>query len=264
MKPSLTLQASAFLSASLAIPATWAQSVKEQPMDADAHPSFSVAVINSTDLSDPRNAHGWSFESEGHHLQCRNATLLDILSVVYGLQLRQIVAAVPWLGKEKYDITGTPDTPGEPNTAQFREMYQKLLADRFHLTLHRDTREMPIYALTVAKGGPRLKPADPSEPVNAGSYGGTERTMKFTNMSMGELARNLALFEDRPVVDQTALPGSYDFTLKWTLEATAETSSDAAPLLSTAMREQLGLRLDSARGKAEVIVIDHVERPSEN
>ena len=264
MKSPFALQTCALLIASLATPGSWAQSVKEQPMAADAHPSFAVAVIKPTDASDPRNAHGWSFESEGHHIQCRNATLIDILSVVYGVQLRQIVAAEPWLGKEKYDITGTPDVAGEPNTAQFREMYKKLLADRFHLTLHREMRDMPIYALAVAKGGPRLKPAEPSEPVNAGNSGGTERTMKFTNISMQEFAHNLALFEDRPVVDQTALPGSYDFTLKWTFELTAETLPDAAPSLSTAMREQLGLRLASTRGKAEVLVIDHVERPSEN
>ena len=67
-----------------------------------------------------------------------------------------------------------------------------------------------------------------------------------------------------PQAAETALPGSYDFTLKWTFDLTAETLQDAAPSLSTAMREQLGLRLDSTRGKAEVLVIDHVERPSEN
>lgn len=264
MKSPLALRAGVLLIASLSTPAIPSQSVKEQPMAADAHPSFAVAIIKPSDPADPRNAHGWSFESEGHHIQCRNATLIDILSVVYGLQVRQIVTTEPWLGRETYDITGTPDAPGEPNTVQFREMYGKLLADRFHLTSHRETRDMPIYAITVAKGGPRLKPADPSEPVNAGNSGGIERTMNFTNMSMGEFAHNLALFEDRPVIDQTRLPGSYDFTLKWTFELTAETLPDAAPSLSTAMREQLGLRLDSTRGKAEVLVIDHVERPSEN
>jgi uncharacterized protein (TIGR03435 family) len=250
-----------FFVASLATPVTWSQSVTEQAMAADAHPSFAVAVIKP---SDPNSQIGESFESEGHHLQCRNATLIDIIAVVYGLQLRQIVGAEPWLSKDKFDITGTPDVPGVPDTAQFREMYQKLLADRFHLTLHRETREMSIYAITVAKGGPRLKAADPWEPVNAGNAGGIERTMKFTNMSMQEFARNLALFEDRPVVDQTALSGEYDFTLQWTSQVTAETLPDAAPALSTAMQEQLGLRLESTRGKAEVLVIDRVERPSEN
>ena len=191
MKPPFALLGFALLFANLATPATWSQSVREQSMAADAHPSFAVAVIKP---SDPGSTFGESFESEGHHLQCRNASLIDILAVVYGLQLRQIVSAEPWLSKEKFDITGTPDVPGAPNTAQFREMYQKLLADRFHLRSHREMREMPIYALTVAKGGPRLTPADPSEPVNAGNAGGIERTMKFTNMPMQELAHNLAPF----------------------------------------------------------------------
>jgi uncharacterized protein (TIGR03435 family) len=107
-------------------------------MATDAHPSFAVAVIKP---SDPGSPIGESFESEGHHIQCRNATLIDILAVVYGLQLRQIVGAEPWLSKEKFDITGTPDVPGAPNTAQFREMYQKLLADRFHH--RRDRSRLP-------------------------------------------------------------------------------------------------------------------------
>jgi len=254
------------LLAATLVPALHAQGIeKEKPMAADAHPSFAVAVIKPSDPADPRNANGWSFESEGHRMQCRNATLLDIVSVVYGLQVRQIIAKDTWLSKDKFDITGTPDVPGTPNTEQFRKMYQKLLADRFHLKLHRDTRDMPIYALTVAKDGPMLKPADPSEPVNAGNSGNsTERTMKFTNMSMAEFARNLDLLEDRPVSDQTALTGRYDFTLKWAYAVATEAQPDSAPPLATALREQLGLRIDSTHGKADVLVIDSVDHPSEN
>jgi uncharacterized protein (TIGR03435 family) len=251
----------ALLAAGLGTDTCWSQAEPEKSMASNAHPSFAVAVIKT---SDPSSQTGESFESEGHHLQCRNARLIDIITVVYGLQPRQIVGAEPWLSKEKFDITGTPDVPGVPNTAQFREMYQKLLAERFHLAVRQDARDMPIYALTVAKGGPKLRLADPSEPVNAGSSGGVERVMKFTNMSMQEFARNVDLFEDRPVIDRTGLTGSYDFTLRWTSQVTAETLPDAAPSLSTALREQLGLRLDATRGKAEVLVIDHVERPSEN
>jgi uncharacterized protein (TIGR03435 family) len=124
---------------------------------------------------------------------------------------------------------------------------------------------MPIYALTVSKGGPILKIADPNENLNTGNSGsGGERTLKFTNMSMPDFALNMNFYEDRPVIDQTSLPGRYDFTLKWTFDVSREGEPGAPPSLFTAIKEQLGLRLDAVKGPAEVFVIDHLERPSEN
>lgn len=250
------------LIAQTAAPATQVQ--QETAMAADATPDFEVASIRPSDPNDPRAADGWSFESEGHRLECRRATLLDIISVMYAVQPRQIVGGPEWLNKDRYDITGVPDVPGVPSPTQVREMYKKLLTERFHLVLHRDTRVMSIYAVTVAKGGPLLKPAGPDEPVNAGNSGDrTQRTMRFTNMSMQEFARNMTMYEDRPVVDRTALPGRYDFTLKWTYAVSAEEQPDAPPSLFTAIKEQLGLQLNAVKGPAEVIVIDHLERPHE-
>jgi uncharacterized protein (TIGR03435 family) len=240
-------------------------SEKDPPMAAGADPSFEVATIRPSDPNDPKAANGWSFESEGHRIACKRATLVDILALVYSIQSRQIIGGPDWLSKERFDISGTPDVPGVPDVHQMQSMYKKLLADRFHLTLHQDKREMPIYAMTVAKGGPMLKTADPQENVNAGNSGsGGQGTMKFTNMSMKSFAMNLNFYEDRPVVDQTNLTGNYDFTLKWTYELSAEGEPGAPPSLFTAMREQLGLRLDAVKGPTDVIVIDHVEQPSEN
>jgi uncharacterized protein (TIGR03435 family) len=231
-------------------------------MAADASPSFLVAAIKP---SDPDATGGWSFESEGHSIECKRATVLDIMAVAYGVQTKQIVDGPAWLSKDRYDISGVPDVPGVPNVAQLRGMYQKLLAERFHLTLHREMREMPVYALTVAKGGPHLKVAGPDEKLNTGNSGdGGQRTLRFTNMPMSEFAHNIEIYEDRPVVDQTALPGRYDFTLTWTYDISAESAPGAPPSLFTAIKEQLGLRLDAAKSPAEVVAIDHVERPSEN
>jgi uncharacterized protein (TIGR03435 family) len=238
---------------------------EESPMALSADAGFEVATIHPSDSNDPQAAKGWTFESEGHRIACKQATLLDIISMAYAIQRRQIVDGPAWLSKDRYDIVGTPDQPGVPNVKQTQSMYKKLLADRFHLTLHKDTREMPIYALTVAKGGPLLNTANPQEPVNTGNSGsGGQRTLKFTNMSMPNFALNLNFYEDRPVVDQTSLPGYYDFTLKWTFDLASEGEPGAPPSLFTAVREQLGLRLDAVKGFAEVLVIDHVERPSEN
>jgi len=246
----------------VALPQAQVPAEKEQPMATDAGAVFLVATIKP---SDPDSTKGWAFPSEGRHVSCANASVTTILSVAYGIHIKQIVGAPEWLNKDRYDINGVADTAGEPSLKQMQQMYQKLLADRFHLTFHHEVREMPVYAITVAKGGPILKVADPGEALNTGSTGsGGRRTLKFTNMSMPDFALNMNLYQDRPVIDQTSLPGRYDFTLKWTYDLSKESESDAPPSIFTAIKEQLGLRMDAVKGPAEVFVIDHVERPSPN
>ncbi len=244
----------------------------EQAMAPDASPSFLVATIRPTDPSTTRQ--GWSFESEGRQITCANATLNDIVRIAYGVHARQIVDAPGWFSKERFDIKGVPDEPGVPSIQQLQHMYQQLLADRFHLVLHHETRDLPIYAITVAKGGPLLTPAKPEEVrSNAGNSGGVGfRILKATNLSLSNLALNLNLYEDRPVIDQTALEGKYDFTLKWTYDVSQDVSKDvskenetsAPPSLIVAMKEQLGLRLEAVKGPAPVLVIDQVEHPTSN
>jgi bla regulator protein BlaR1 len=237
---------------------------KEQRMAADASPAFLVATIKP---SDPDSAsRGWGFPTEGRHVSAVNATVENIMEVAYGIHTKQIVGAPVWLSKDRYNINGIPDVAGVPDFIQKREMYQKLLADRFHLVFHRETREMPIYAITIAKGGPILTPANPNEThINTGnSGGGGQRTLKFTNISMSDFSLNMNFYEDRPVIDQTSLPGRYDFTLRWTDDLSRENETGAPPSLFTAIREQLGLRVNAVKGPAEVFVIDSVERPSVN
>jgi len=231
-------------------------------MAQDASPGFLVATIKP---SDPDSNSGWGFPTEGHHISCVNATVDTIMSVAYGVHIKQIVGGPEWLSKDRFDINGVPDLAGVPNLKQMQGMYQKLLAERFHLTFHREKRELPIYAITVAKGGPTLKIADPNGDLNTGNSGsGGQRTLRFTNMPISAFALNMSFYEDRPVIDQTSLTGRYDFTLKWTYDVSRESSADAPPSVFTAIKEQLGLRMDAVKGPAEVLVIDHVERPSEN
>jgi uncharacterized protein (TIGR03435 family) len=236
----------------------------EAPMAMDASPDFLVAAIKPSDPNTTRQ--GWSFESDGHHITCFNATLSDIVAMAYGIHSKQVVSAPEWFTKDRFDISGTPDQPGVPSAKQVQHMYQNLLANRFHLVVHHETRQMPIYAITVAKGGPILTPADPKETrSNAGSSGGSGfRILKFTNISMADLALNLNFYEDRPVIDQTSLPGRYNFTLKWTYDISMENESGMPPSLFTAVKEQIGLRMDAVKGPAEVLVVDQIEHPSEN
>ena len=165
----------------------------------------------------------------------------------------------------RFDVSGVPDEPGVPSLQQVRSMYRKLLAERFGLVLHPETRSLPVFSVTVAAGGAKLKPADPQGSPNTGSRGtASQQVLLFRNMSMADLALNLNFYEDRPVVDDTALTGKYDFTLAWSPNVATLNESDSAPPLVTALREQLGLLLTSVKEPAQVLVIDHVEQPSPN
>ena len=153
-------------------------------------------------------------------------------------------------------------------------MLQTLLADRFHLVAHRETREESIYQLVVAKGGPKLKEADgsqnPSERVGRGTITGTAA-------QISQLVKPLSQQLGRNIVDRTGLTGRYDFTLQWTLEpGQLRGPGDPPPPLNptlpdpegtnifTALQEQLGLKLESGKGTVDFLVIDRAEPPSEN
>lgn len=243
-------------------PAVAAQSTPQgQAMAKNANPSFLVATIKPSSPDETRDG----FPYDGRHLSCINETVETIITIAYGIHPKQIVDAPDWLRKEHFDITGVADLPGVPDLPQQQQMWRKLLADRFHLTFHRETRDLPVYAIRVVKNPPMLKPADPSELMNTGNAGSIgERTLKFRNMAMAGFALNMNWYLDRPVIDQTSLPGHYDFTLKWTYDDTAPRDPDAPPSLFTAIKEQLGLELAAIKGPAEVLVIDHIEQPSAN
>ena len=150
--------------------------------------------------------------------------------------------------------------------AQQREqvalMEQSLLADRFNLKVHFETREMPVYALVVAKRGPRLTAAKSDESSRISTVGnghGGEMTAVAMTLEQFALSPLLTGPAGGPVVDQTGLKGAYDFTLKWDSEIGAD-----APSFFTAIQEQLGLQLVASKAPVEVIVIDHIEQPSAN
>jgi uncharacterized protein (TIGR03435 family) len=156
-------------------------------------------------------------------------------------------------------------TPAQQHE-QMELMEQSLLADRFKLKVHFETREMPVYALVVAKGSPKLTPAKDGESSKISTFR-TEQGSELvaTAVTLDDFALSPLLTGPagvRPVIDQTGLKGSYDFTLKWGEELTA--SSADAPSLFTAIQEQLGLRLVPSNAPVEVIVVDHIERPSAN
>lgn len=246
---------------------------RESPV-ADVSPAFDVATIK---LSNPATP-GRQFMAKGHEFITINTTLSDLITFAYSLNVRQIVGGPPWLASEKYDLDGKSEGSSQPTDTQWKTMIQKLLADRFKLSYHHESRELPVYVLTVGKNGPKLKrsEADPSALPGIGFRG--FGNMPVHNVTMTDFA---ALMQgsvlDRPVIDRTGLKERYDFVLRWTpddsqfigmrppgaaLPGTGR--PDAPPSLFTAVQEQLGLKLESTKARVDVLVIDHVEMPSAN
>jgi uncharacterized protein (TIGR03435 family) len=197
-------------------------------------------------------------------VQMENVSLMVILNA-YGIpDDRQYAVSGPgWLATESFDINARfpAETPGD----QVRQMMQALLAERFHMEAHKETRQLPIYTLTVAKSGPKIHAADDGQGQTSGGPG----RLEATRTSMAKLANLLARMLGTPVTDATGLAGVYDFKLEWAPDETLRNSlapepggaaSGGGPSLTTAVEEQLGLKLTGGKGPVEVVVIDRIER----
>jgi uncharacterized protein (TIGR03435 family) len=195
-----------------------------------------------------------------------NATLVDLIETGYQLRMFQITGGPSWIRESRYDVTAKAAASSGPS-AGVREMVQALLNDRFQLQIHRETRNVPIYSLTVAKNGLKTNGLrvtnSPARGINA-----AQGSMLGEAAPMTALAMKLSNLLGRPVINNTGLEGNYDFKLQWTpdrsLADSGAVDDSLGPSLFTALQEQLGLRLDSARGPAEVLVVDRAEKPSEN
>jgi uncharacterized protein (TIGR03435 family) len=245
------------------------------PMSATAKPEFAVATIKP---SDP-NQKGRGFGFRGQDVTTVNSTVNYLIKLAYNMQARQIVGGAPWLDSEKYDVVGRPDTPGQPSRDQMKLMLQKLLADRFQLKFHTEKRELPVYAMVVLKTGTKItvSDADPRGFPGLGFAAGPGTlSLIGRNTTLDGVANALqSNILDKPVVNQTGLTGRYDFTLKFTPDPSqlanfgpgapgASADPDAPPDVFAAFEQQLGLKLQSTRATVDVMVIEKVERPSEN
>ena len=203
----------------------------------------------------------------------QNMTAKIMMSVMYRIPERQIEGGPGWFGADRFDIEARADRGGY-SIDELHAMFKNLLKDRFGLKIHVDTREGPVYILTVDKGGSKMKD-DGSEsglnipmlPGGPGQWVGTKVPMEYLCWFLGQISPN----DMRPVIDQTGLKDFYDFTLRFAPELPAGVSSDSLPpelrelpVLRDAVQEQLGLVLKPAKGPVEYYVIDHVDRPSAN
>jgi uncharacterized protein (TIGR03435 family) len=253
-------------------------------------PSFEVATIKP---SQPSATGIRTFGPKGvDRFLAMNVTVKDLIDFAYTIDDdRQVVGLPGWMSSKRYDIdakVGDAEVVGMSKLPPrhggwdpYRFMQQSLLADRFKLKVHFEIRELPIYALVVAKGGPKLTasvmdPANPVETVKPRSLRLGVGTASGEGARIGSLAEllekqgevgNTPNGRGRMVVDKTNLSGLYDFTLHWVPWQnlnSGESSDSNGPSLFTALQEQLGLKLEPTKGKVEVVVIDHIEFPSEN
>ncbi len=236
-------------------------------------------------------------------LSAMGGTLQMLIQNAYEIQDFQIVGAPKWVSSDRYDIEAKMDSsqierlktlsPDE-SRLESKRMLQALLANRFQLVVHRETKELPGYALVIAKNGSKLHDAKPGDTYPNGIkgpdgqpgtglmiMGGNGGPVTGQGISIENLARLLSQQLGRTVLDETGLTGNYDFTLQWTPDDRAGPMSAATqgggsrsddapppdssgPSIFTAIQEQLGLKLESRKIPVEMLVIDHVEPPSEN
>jgi bla regulator protein BlaR1 len=230
----------------------------------DARRAFEVALVKPSSSGRP----GTSIETDPGRFKAINATVRFLIMYAYGIKDFQLTGGPGWIGSETYDIEAKSDI--KTGDREFPVMTQTLLADRFQLKFHRETRELPVYSLVLAKNGPKLAPAPEAEDKSTRGNGRGELTIK--NGKVANLASALSNILGRTVVDNTGLTGSYDLTLKWTpdeyqpppLRPNLPPADPNGPSIFTALQEQLGLKLESTKGPIAVLVVDSAQKPEPN
>ncbi|QMV18483.1 TIGR03435 family protein [Granulicella sp. 5B5] len=248
--------------------------VAQQP--APSLPVYDTVVIKQSDSL----VRGNHTDVDDTTFQATNVSLKHLLVNAYGIREGLMFGLPGWASSSRFDITAKVTDPDLKTLRSLtREQRQAMLAavlvDRFHLKTHTEIKTLPVYEMIVAKGGPKLKvsavPSDPANPdrPGLGNMNVHNTTIIATGVTLSELAGNLAFPLDRTVIDKTGLTGRYDFQLQWTPDNAANGAADSGaadlpPDLFTAMQEQLGLRLQAAKGPVETLVVDHVEQPTQN
>jgi len=198
----------------------------------------------------------------GRRVSLTDATLRDLIRLAYEVKDHQI-SGPPWLAGQKFEIDAT--LPEGATKAQAPAMLRTALEERFHLKLHREMRDMPVYALVADKKGAKLKPAENGRAFVHGGQADESATVRhiMTRGAVSAFADSLTKVAGRPVIDMTGLKGTFDFDLSYS-ELSA-TGAEVGPSLAHALQEQLGLRLEARKMKVEVLVIDSADKmPTEN
>ena len=237
-----------------------AQRVPEVPL------TFAVATIkpSAPDAVAGTQIRGNRFATEG-------TTFVDVFKYAYSVHPDQVVGGPEWLRTEKFDILADPETEKRPSSDQMKSMVQRLLVERFHVAMHHEQKVLSVYALVKTADQPNLKSTTDLSGIPVVGYN-PRGELRVGNATMASFATFLQRFVlDRPAVDQTGITGHFDLMLRWTPDSLrandkpGDSQEDAsAPNLFTAMKEQLGLKLQPTKAATDVFVIDRAARPSEN
>jgi uncharacterized protein (TIGR03435 family) len=239
-----------------------AQQVSKAPL------TFAVATIKPSkpDAVAATQIRGNRFVTEG-------TTFVDVFKYGYNVHPEQVMGGPGWLRTAKFDILADPETEKRPSSDQMKAMVQQVLMERFHVVMHHEQKILSVYALVKTAETPKLtnSTADPSGIPVVGYNPSGE--LQIGNATMANFATFLQRFVlDRPAVDQTGIAGRFDLVLRWTPDSfraggkpgDSQEDASAPPSLFTAMKEQLGLKLQPTKAATDVFLIDRVERPSEN
>jgi len=247
----------------------------------------------------------------GGRFNAEGVSVKMLITFAYGIRDYQLTGLPSWADSDRYNISAKPEgagpeTPPDPSKIpseaemktqgeKTRAMVANMLEERFGLKIHRETKELPVYALVVGKNGPKLLDAKEGNPdiLDFGGRGrgpgpdDVKQVRRGEGMRMGRgqfagqevtaatLATQLSTILGRNVIDKTGLTGKYDVKLSWTPDESqpamlkdptnaAASTPDSGPSIFTAIQEQLGLKLDSQKGPVEIVVVDHIEKPTEN
>jgi uncharacterized protein (TIGR03435 family) len=240
---------------------------------AETPPVFEIADVHASAHSTRTYMTGGVLR--GGRYDLRNATMVDLIATAYGVESDKVLGGPIWLETDRFDVIAKAPAATSPETVKL--MLQALLADRFKLVFHKDTKPMPAYSLTVGKGKPKLKEAAGSG--NSGCQGQPPQNpqpgtvpyvmVSCRNMTMEAFAQNLRFMANAyiasPVVDSTGLKGSWDFDLKWTGRALLPQAGADGITIFDAVDKQLGLKLELQKVPTPVIVVDSVnQKPADN
>ncbi|MDP9038531.1 MAG: TIGR03435 family protein [Acidobacteriota bacterium] len=229
-------------------------------------PTFAVATIrpSSPDVVAVTQIRGNRFASEG-------TTFVDVFKYAYNVHPDQVVGGPEWLRTQRFDILADPETEKRPSSDQMKALVQQLLVERFHLVMHQEQKVLSVYALVKAVDAPKLtKSTADSGGIPAVAYN-PKGELHAGNATMANFATFLQRFVlDRPAVDETGIAGRFDVALRWTPDSfhaggkadDPQGDALAPPSLFTAIKEQLGLKLQPTKAPASVYVIDRVDQPS--
>jgi uncharacterized protein (TIGR03435 family) len=244
----------------------WAAAIALSFHLANAQSAFDAASIKPA----APGTRGYSIRPLGNRLSAQNVTLKMLIGEAYHVYNFQISGGPKWIDSDRYDIEAKAVGDAPPTAGQIRAMLQKLLADRFALVIRRESKDTAVLSLEAAKSGPKIEKARrPAAPVTFRVF--QRRQITAENASLDRLVEALNVLLGKPVIDRTGLTGTFDYKLEWSPDERQAPSSEAppevdgsSPPISSALQEQLGLRLVSTRAPLDLIVVEKAEKPSAN